>query len=103
MNAIQSGWGFPLETYVYGPQVAEFNKTNFESIYSVEEIDYEIVGKLKATEFIAILDCIKNSRTVKRKSEGHWALKSKNIEFVGWTKSKGQRFVHMQLNSKPPF
>ena len=59
--------GFPLETFVYGPQVAEFNKTNFESIYSVEEIDYEIVGKLKPKEFAALKNCIKNSRTVKRK------------------------------------
>ena len=63
----ESGWGFPLETYVYGPQVAEFNKTNFENIYSVEEIDYEIIGKLIAIEFTAIINCIKNSRTVKRK------------------------------------
>ena len=63
----ESGWGFPLETYIYGPQVAEFNKTNFENIYSVEEIDYEIVGKLKATELTAIQNCVKNSRTVKRK------------------------------------
>jgi hypothetical protein len=63
----ESGWGFPFETYVYGPQVAEFIKENFESIYAVEEIDYEIVGKLNAIEFIAIKDCIKNSRTVKRK------------------------------------
>lgn len=59
--------GLPLETYVYGPQVAEFNKTNFENIYSVEEIDYEIVGKLKATELTAIKNCVRNSRTVKRK------------------------------------
>lgn len=63
----ESGWGFPLETYIYGPQVAEFNKTNFENIYSVEEIDYEVVGKLTAREFMAIKNCIKNSRTVKRK------------------------------------
>lgn len=63
----ESGWGFPLETFVYGPQVAEFNRTNFESIYSVEEIDYEIVGKLKTIELSDIINCIKNSRTVKRR------------------------------------
>ena len=63
----ESGWGFPLETYVYGPQVAEFNKANFESIYSVEEIDYEIAGKLTPTEFTAIQNCVKDFRTVKRK------------------------------------
>ncbi len=63
----ESGWGFPLETFVYGPLVAEFNKANFESTYEFEEIDYEIVGKLTANEFIAIKNCIKNSKTVKRK------------------------------------
>jgi len=55
------------KTYAYKPQAAKFNKTNFENIYSVEEIDYEIVGKLKATELTAIKNCIRNSRTVKRK------------------------------------
>lgn len=63
----ESGWGFPLETYVYGSPVAEFNKTNFENSYSVEEIDYEILGRLKAAEFNAIKNCVRNSRTVKRK------------------------------------
>ena len=63
----EDGWGFPLETYVYGPQVAEFKKSNFESIYAIEEIDYEIVGKLTAIEFTAIQNCVKNSKTVKRK------------------------------------
>lgn len=63
----ESRLGFPLETYFYWPQAAEFNKTNFENIYSVEEIDYEIVGKLQLSEFDAILNCIKNSRTVMRK------------------------------------
>jgi len=63
----ENGWGFPLETYVYGPLVAEFNKVNFESLYSVEEIDYAIVGKINSDEFYAIVNCIKNSKTVKRK------------------------------------
>lgn len=61
------GWGFPLETYIYGPQVALFDKCKFENLYSVQEIDYEIVGKLLEPEFVAIINCIKNSRTVKRK------------------------------------
>jgi hypothetical protein len=59
--------GDSLETYVYGPQVAEFNKSNFESIYAIEEIDYEIVGKLTSMEFTSIQNFVKNSKTVKRK------------------------------------
>lgn len=62
-----NGWAFPVETYIYGPQIAEFNKANFDSIYSVEGVDYEIKGQLKEKEYNDILNCIKNSRTVSRK------------------------------------
>ena len=60
-------WGFPLDTYIYGPQVAKFNRKNFESIYALEDFDYELVGKLIESEFNAIINCIKNSRSVSRK------------------------------------
>lgn len=63
----KDNWGFPVATYIYGPQIAEFNKTNFDSIYSVEGVDYDIIGQLKKKEFNAIIECIKNSRTVSRK------------------------------------
>jgi hypothetical protein len=63
----ENGWGFPFDTYIYGTQIAEFNKANFDSIYSIEGIDYEIIGKLTNHEFKAIINCIKNSRTVSRK------------------------------------
>lgn len=63
----EDGWGFPFATYIYGSQVADFNKKNFESSYTFEGIDYEIVGKLITNEFDAIRNCVKNSKSVSRK------------------------------------
>jgi len=63
----ENTWGFPLNTYLYGPQVAKFNRRNFESIYTLEDFDYEFVGRLIESEFNAIINCIKNSKSVSRK------------------------------------
>lgn len=60
-------WGFPEETFVYGPQISKFDRGVFEEIYAFEGVDYEIVGKLKEDEFNAIRECIINSKSVKRK------------------------------------
>jgi len=43
------------------------NRANFESIYSVENIDYEIVDKLESAEYKAIKNIVKNSITVRLK------------------------------------
>ena len=62
-----NGWGFPINTYLYGSQVAKFNRINFESIYPLEHFDYELVGSLIESEFLAIINCIKTSKSVSRK------------------------------------
>ncbi|WP_319589275.1 hypothetical protein [uncultured Draconibacterium sp.] len=61
------GWGFPRETYVYGEQVAEFNKKNFDDNYAVEGVDYDKVGNLSNTEYTQLLECVKKSGRTKRK------------------------------------
>lgn len=62
-----NGWAFPLDTYVYGEQVAVYDRKIFDDVYAIEHVDYEIKGKLTNAEFAALIECIKNSRTVKRK------------------------------------
>ncbi len=61
------GFPFPQDTYVYGEQIAIYNLQIFTDVYTIEEVDYEIIGKLTNKEFRALIECIRNSRTVKRK------------------------------------
>ena len=63
----KEGWGFPIDTYVYGPQVKTYDKHTFREIYAVEGVDYEIIGRLNKAEFDALNACIRNSVTVARK------------------------------------
>jgi hypothetical protein len=63
----KEGWGFPIDTYVYGPQVKTYDKQVFTEIYAVEGVDYEIIGRLIRREFDALTGCIRNSVSVARK------------------------------------
>jgi len=63
----ENKWGFPLDTYIYGEQVAEFNKKSFNAIYAVEGFDYELIGRLVDDEFKCLIECIRNSNSTKRK------------------------------------
>lgn len=60
-------FSFPFDTYIYGEQIDIYEARQLQEIYPKEDIDYEIVGKLLDEEFDAIIDCMKNSVTVKRK------------------------------------
>jgi hypothetical protein len=61
------GWGFPIDTYVYGPQVKTYDKKSFTEIYAVEGVDFEMMGRLTKSEFSALSGCIRNSVSVARK------------------------------------
>ena len=63
----ESKWGFPLDTYVYGSYVEEFNRPQFEDIYLIEGVDYEISGKLLDSELKELINCIKTSGCAKRR------------------------------------
>jgi hypothetical protein len=63
----ENGQSFPLDTYIYGERVDVFNRTNFESNYLVDGVDYKIIGKLIDTEFKDMINCFRNSRSTKRK------------------------------------
>ena len=63
----KNGFAFPVETFVYGYQVDQFVKNNFDSMYVVDGIDYEIKGELLNEEYEALINCIKKSASVSRK------------------------------------
>jgi hypothetical protein len=63
----KNGFSFPLETFIYGYQVDQFEKSKFDRLYVVDGVDYEIVGSLLDDEYTCLINCIKNSRSVSRK------------------------------------
>ena len=61
-----NGFSFPIGTYIYGNEVESYHAKLLSSIYTIENIDYEVLGTLTEAEFTDIYDCIKNSSSVKR-------------------------------------
>jgi hypothetical protein len=59
-------FGFPKNTYIYGETVKILEKSILESIYQKEGIDYKILGKLNPDIYKSIVECFKNSSSVKR-------------------------------------
>jgi len=61
-----TGFGFPLNTYVYGEEVDSYSVEKFHDTYT-EFVDYELVGKMKEDEFQGLIDCLKRSGQTKRR------------------------------------
>lgn len=58
-------WGFPLTTYVYTAWMQAFDKRIFNEVYSVENIDYKVIGRLTKEEYIALVHCALTSGDLK--------------------------------------
>jgi len=63
----QNGWVFPLTTILYGMWLDDFLIPQLNERYSIEGVDYEIVGDLLPDELEQIVQCFRNSTQVKRK------------------------------------
>jgi hypothetical protein len=61
------GWSFPTHTFLYGHWVNTYPIKDLEETYQVENVDYEVVGKLKNEELKAIKKCFLSARTIKNK------------------------------------
>ncbi len=61
------GKTFELPTYLYGQQLDSYVKEDLLSIYPTEGVDYHIWGKMKEDIFTQVVECFKNSDSVKRK------------------------------------
>lgn len=62
-----NGWAFPLDTYVYGQQIDEYDIPTLKDIYPVQDLDFKIIGNLTVTEFTLLKECFIASANVKRK------------------------------------
>jgi hypothetical protein len=55
-----------MTTFIYGDQVDDYDVEFFESTY-IEGVDYKILDILNDSELAAIINCLKNSNSVKKK------------------------------------
>lgn len=62
-----NGFAFDLPTFIYGNQVEDYDLEIMEDKYRIKGVDYEEMGILKDEEFAAIIKCILNSSSTKRK------------------------------------
>lgn len=62
-----SGKTFDFKTHIYGHQIEMYEVEFLKEIYPLENTDYEIWGKMKDDLFLSLIDCLKNSKSVKRK------------------------------------
>lgn len=62
-----TGFSFPLETYLYAEQVNEISEENFANNYQFENIDYNVLGTINNIEFNAIIKCLTDSPTIKNR------------------------------------
>ena len=62
-----NGFCFDMNTYVYGNEVEDYETAILSSIYAIEGVDYEIVGRLREDEYNNLYNCILNSSSTKRK------------------------------------
>jgi len=61
------GWSFPLNTYLYGMWLDDYNVEVLNQNYQIEHVDYEIIGELTEKELANVIACFANSSSVKRK------------------------------------
>ncbi|WP_432671719.1 hypothetical protein [Flavobacterium sp. SM2513] len=61
------GKKFDFKTHIYGHQIDVYEIESLKEIYPIEDTDYKIWGKMKADIFFSLIDCLKNSKSVKRK------------------------------------
>jgi hypothetical protein len=62
-----NGFSFGLPTFCYGNEVEDYELDILEDIYGLEGVDYEIKGQLLKSEFDSLVNCIKESKSVKRR------------------------------------
>ena len=62
-----NNWAFPLDTFVYGQQIDEYELATLQDIYPVEGLDYKILGRLRDADFRQLKKCFSQSASVKRR------------------------------------
>lgn len=67
IEVTECGKMFDFKTHIYGHQIDAYEIKFLKEIYPLENTDYEIWGKMKEELFVLLIECLKNSKSVKRK------------------------------------
>jgi hypothetical protein len=67
MEVTDCGKHFDFKTHLYGHEIDSYETSLLVELYQIEGTDYVIWGKMKKEIFSALIKCLKNSRSVKRK------------------------------------
>ncbi len=62
-----AGHAFPSNTFLYGHQLDDYEGSFLDEIYPLEGIDFHKWGTMKPELFKDLIECFKNSKSVKRK------------------------------------
>jgi len=63
----KGGWSFALDTMLYGNWLDDYSLEILNASYSIEGVDYEIIGELTELELQKVISCFAFSSSVKRK------------------------------------
>jgi hypothetical protein len=66
-NITTNNWAFPMDTFLYGQWLDEYEIELLEDIYPVNGIDYQIIGQLTTDELTQLITCFTKSASVRRK------------------------------------
>lgn len=67
IEVTECGKYFDFKTYIYGHQIDVYEIEFLQEIYPLKNTDYEIWGKMKNEIFLSLIQCLRNSKSVKRK------------------------------------
>jgi len=67
IEVTQCGKKFDFKTHIYGHQIDEYEIQFLQEIYPLENADYEVWGKMKSKLFTSLIDCLRKSKSIKRK------------------------------------
>jgi hypothetical protein len=63
----KNGWSFEKDTFLHGLWLDDFFIPDLMSQYSIEHVEYEIIGELIDAELENVINCFAKSSSVKRK------------------------------------
>lgn len=69
-----NNWAFPMDTFLYGQWLDEYEIVQLADIYPVDGIDYQVIGQLTGQELNKLIHCFTQSASVKRKFKRLLAL-----------------------------
>ena len=62
-----TGFSFPLDTFIYGRGVEDYSIETLSLTYRVENIDYVKCGQINDEIYLDLLHCLKDASNIKRK------------------------------------